>query len=123
MPRKRKDPDEAPVDGDYSLDVVLNKQKGYTYKLLSEEDIPRFRAYGFTREDRGPDAAHPAFDLGANSDMPDYQVKGLTLYKAPDAIAKRLDSVSQRAADHRMAEIREQARASGGQFTTSTNGF
>lgn len=66
--RRRKDPGEAPIDGDFTQDQVLNKQKGFTYKWLSAEDIPRFKAYGFTREDRGPDAARPAFDFGSEAD-------------------------------------------------------
>lgn len=119
MPRgKRKDPAEAPIDGDYTDDVVLNKQKGFTYKLLSSEDIPRFKQQGFTREDRGPDAAHPVYDAGAETGTADYQVKGLTLYKAPDAIAHRADRFAQHRADIRMSEIRDIARASGGEFST-----
>lgn len=118
MPRKRKDPDESPIDGDYTHDVVLKKQKGWSYKLLSAEDIPYFRAYGFVREDRGPDAAHPAFDIGAQTDQADYTVKGLTLYKAPDAVAQRLERAALAKADRQMSTIRDETRASGGEFTT-----
>lgn len=119
MPRgKRKDPAEAPIDGDYTDDVVLNKQKGYTYKLLSVDDIPRFKQMGYVREERGPDAARPAYDAGAETGAPDYQVKGLTLYKAPDALAQRADRYAQHRADIRMSEIRDITRASGGEFST-----
>lgn len=121
MPRRRKDPGESPIDGDYTKDVVLNKQKGWTYKLLSADDIPDFRMYGFVREERSPDAAHPAYDIGADTGLPDYQVGKLTLYKAPDAIASRLERQSQARADIRMSDIRDIAQASGGHFTTQVH--
>lgn len=116
--RKRKDPSEAPIDGDWTHDVVLNKQKGRTYKLLSAEDIPVYKAYGFTREERGPESAHPAFDIGADTGTADYQVKGLTLYSAPEAVANRLEKAAQTRADQKMRTIRDLTVASGGEFTT-----
>jgi hypothetical protein len=119
--RKRKDPDEAPIDGDWTHDVVLNKQKGFAYKLLSPEDILVFKAYGFTREERGPDAAHPVFDIGAETNTPDYTVKGLTLYKAPDAVAARLERSAQARADRNMSTIRGEAIASGGELSTQVH--
>lgn len=116
--RKRKDPGEAPIDGDFALDVVLNKQKGYTYKWLSSEDIPRFKANGYTREDRGPDSARPAFDVGAENGAPDFKVGSLTLYKAPDGLAQRLDNIAQKRADLNISTIRALAKKSGGEFTS-----
>jgi hypothetical protein len=100
------------------MDVVLNKQKGFTYKWLSADDIPRYKAYGYAREERGPESARPAFDLNEGSDAPGFQVGSLTLYKAPDAVAQRLDGIAQRKADHNMSTIRAQAKASGGEFTS-----
>lgn len=116
--RRRKDPGEAPVDGDFAQDVVLNKQKGFTYKWLSAEDIPRFKANGYTREERGPDSARPAWDNHSEDGSADFKVGSLTLYKAPDAIAQRLDNIAQRKADQQMSTIRAEARASGGDFTS-----
>ncbi len=105
MPRRRrKDPDTAPIDGDFSLDQVFNKQKGTTYKWLSPDDIPKFKARGFVREERGPEAAHPAYDFGSEGDA-GYQVGSLTLYKAPDEVAERFDRIALSAADARMADI------------------
>lgn len=120
MPRGRKriDPAEAPIDGDFAQDVVLNKKKGYSYKWLSVEDIPRFKANGFTVEERGPDSARPAFDHFADAGLPDFKVGSLTLYKAPDAIAARLDGIAQRKADQNISTIRAAAKASGGDFTS-----
>lgn len=116
--RRRKDPGEAPIDGDTAMDVVLNKQKGFTYKWLSADDIPRFKANGYTREERGPDSARPAFDYHADDNSADYRVGSLTLYKAPDSLAQRLDGIAQRKADQNMSTIRAQAKASGGEFTS-----
>lgn len=116
--RRRKDPGEAPVDGDYANDVVLNKQKDRAYKWLSADDIPRFKANGFTREERTEDSAHPAYDLNAASGDPEFKVGSLTLYSGPIAAAERLDNIAQRAADRRMGTIRSIAQASGGDFTS-----
>ena len=117
--RKRKDPAEAPIDGDYHFDHVENKQPGWTYKLLHRDDIPALRMKGYVREDRGPDAAHPTFDMGSDSDA-DYTVGNLTLWKAPDEVAARVDGVAQRRADIRMATIRSDAKKQGLKFETFT---
>jgi hypothetical protein len=115
MPRKRKDPDEAPIDGDRAFDRVINKKKGYTYKWLSDDDIPRFKAMGYTREERGDDAARPVFDMGGEGDA-GYRVGSLTLYAAPDALAQRFDGYAQSEADKRMSTVRREAKRSGGYF-------
>lgn len=116
--RKRKDPSDAPIDGDYSPDQVLNKQKGYTYKWLSADDIPKFKPIGFVREERGPDSAHPAYDQNESNGDADYRFGSLTLYKAPDDRANRLDRIAQGMADRRMSTIRSEAKATGGEFTS-----
>jgi hypothetical protein len=116
MPRrKRHDPSDAPIDGDYALDQVVNKQKGLTYKLLSDEDIPRFKAMGFSRVERSPDSARPLFDLGSESD-PGYKVGSLTLYAAPDEIAERQNKRAEAMNEARIKQIRGQARKSGGKY-------
>ena len=62
MPRKRKDFGEAPVDGDYSRDQVVNKRPGCRYVWALDEDIPEYRARGFKRVERAADAPTPRFD-------------------------------------------------------------
>lgn len=119
MPRRRKDPDEAPIDGDRAWDRVINKQKGTTYKWLSDDDIPVYRSMGFVREERGSDSARPVFDAGSESDA-GYHVGSLTLYKAPDEVAQRMDGWAQKAADDRMVNTRRAAKRSGGYFTSET---
>lgn len=120
--RKRKDPGEAPIDGDYTPDIVLNKQSGYTYKWLSADDIPRFKQRGYTVEKRADDSARPAFDSGAETNEPDFKFGQLTLYKAPTAVAERMDKQAQLIADQRMTQIRSIASASGGEFTSQHQG-
>lgn len=116
--RRRKDPSEAPIDGDYTPDIVINKTAGYTYKWLSADDIARFKANGYVREERGPDSARPAYDVGAESGDPDYKFGSLTLYKALNTHADRLDRIAQGVADRRMSTIRSEAKATGGDFTS-----
>lgn len=115
MPRRRKDPDDAPIDGDKAFDRVINKQKGFTYAYLSADDIPRYKAMGYTREERGPDSARPVFDYGADGDA-GYTVGQLTLFKAPDEVAKRMERWAQGEADKRMSTVRREAKHSGGYF-------
>lgn len=117
MPRRRKDPDAAPIDGDRAWDRVLNKQKGYTYGYLSAEDIPVYKSMGWTREERGPDAARPVFDIGDESTA-GYHVGSLTLYKAPDALAQAPNKWAQTEADNRIKTIRREAKGTGGRFTS-----
>lgn len=117
MPRRRKDPDEAPIDGDKRLDRLVNKQKGMSYKLLSADDIPYFKSMGFVREERGPDAARPVFDAGSDDD-PGYHVGSLTLYKAPDELARRVDGWAQKENDDRMSATRRDVKSAGGRYTS-----
>lgn len=117
MPRKRRDPDAAPIDGDYADDQVLNKEKGFTYRWLSVDDVPRFKQMGYVREERGADGARPAFDRGNDGDA-GYSVGSLTLYKAPDAVAEKHEQRALKAATDRMSTIRAQAKRSGGAFTS-----
>jgi hypothetical protein len=74
MPRKRKDFGEAPIDGDYSRDQVINKRPGCRYVWALDEDIPEMRARGFKRVERAEDGPAPRFDefaeSGAAGDVP-----------------------------------------------------
>lgn len=117
MPRRRKDPDDAPIDGDYTLDQVLNKEKGMTYRWLSDDDIPRFKAMGYVREERSGESARPAFDSGNEGDA-GYHVGQLTLFKAPDAVARQWEQRALADAEDRMTTIRRNAKKSGGGFTS-----
>ena len=53
--RKRNDPDDAPIDGDYTRDVVLNKDPDKDYAFVSVEDLPVMRGRGYVRTERSED--------------------------------------------------------------------
>ncbi len=74
--RKRKDPDDAPIDGDYTKDVVLNKDPDKAYALVSIDDLPVMRGRGYLRTERSddPNATRPAYDVGDGDGG--YQVGG-----------------------------------------------
>lgn len=118
MPRRRKDPVMAPIDGDRSRDRVLNKAPGFTYKWLSADDIPEFKSMGYVREERSTDAARPVFDVGAETNEAGYRTGSLTLFKAPDAIAQHWERTALEEAEMRMATIRSDAKRQGGKFTS-----
>ncbi len=109
MPRgrkKRHDPADAPIDGDYAMDVVLNRDPAKIYAWLSKEDIPKFKARGYSRIDRSTEegSARSAFDLGDPTDA-GYRNGDLELYAVPREIKERIDRHAQRAQDDRMATI------------------
>lgn len=116
MGRKRKDPDAAPIDGDYTLDQVLNKDtKNFVYALVDPDDMAKYKAYGYVAEMRGPDAAVPAWDGGDATD-PGYKVRNLTLMKCPVAKRARIDAVSTRVAADRMVQLKREVESLGGEF-------
>ena len=84
MARKRNDIDDAPVDGDYTRDVVLNKDeaKAYAY-VLPGDDMAKYLANGAVRVERTEDGsgARPAYDEGGDGG---YTINGqLVLMEMP----------------------------------------
>lgn len=70
MPRrKRKDPDDAPIDGDYTMDVVLNKDPNKAYALVHQDDMPKMVGRGYRRTLRADDSARPAYDATTEGDF------------------------------------------------------
>lgn len=47
--RRRKDPDEAPIDGDPTFDTLINRDPSKAYRMVSVDDMPRMVNRGFTR--------------------------------------------------------------------------
>lgn len=91
--RKRKDPVESPVDGDYRQDVVLDKDPAKRYCFVSTEDLPIMRGRGFVKTERSEGGARPAWDVGEGVET-GYQIGGqLMLMEAPEeraiAVQKR----------------------------------
>lgn len=70
MPRrKRIDPDDAPIDGDYRKDQVLNKDPGKAYALVAADDMPIMNGRGYVRTQRAEGGAKPAWDIGGDGDL------------------------------------------------------
>lgn len=98
--RKRKDPDEAPIDGDYRQDHVLNKDPSKAYALVHQDDMPKMAGRGYRRTVRPAEAseretsARPAYDFNTEGD---YVVGGqLVLMEAPKERAEAIQRSSER---------------------------
>ena len=113
--RKRNDPDAAPIDGDYTLDQVLNKDPAFTYALVDPDDMAKYQSMGYVAEDRSSIAAHPAWDQGT-ADTAGYKVRNLTLMKIPKASRARIDAVGLDRAKARMSGIKREFESVGGEF-------
>lgn len=115
--RKRKDADEAPIDADYRLDVVRNKEKGFRYAWVSDDDMPLMRARGYSRVERStdPDATAPAFD-SANAEDTEFRVgrNRLLLMKIPEERARRIEAGPLQEAAARVAAIKLNAQGGAG---------
>lgn len=115
-PRKRKDPDDAPVDGHYKRDKLLNPETGMRYALLDEkEDGAEFRHRGYRRVERTADEStvRPLWDTGDPTDS-HYSVKGLVLYACEEERAKKWEQPALDESNGRMAAIKAAAERTGG---------
>ena len=117
---RRHDPVEAPVDGVYRNDHVLNKEKGKRYYLLNDEDAAVKRSIGARKVERREGAARPFYDFGSETDS-GYSVRGLTLYEMPEKLAAQHDRAVAKESEDRMALMRQQVRQSGGELEYSDN--
>lgn len=85
-PGKRRDPVPAPVDGDYQLLDIVNKQPGFEYFALSDFDR-RKRGHQYEVERWAEDCAHPPWET-FRPELRGQEVKvngQLTLMRAPKA--------------------------------------
>lgn len=120
--RKRKDPADAPVDGDYSLDQVDNKSKEFAYALVHNDDLPKFKGMGYVAEERGPDAAKPKWDIGTDGDA-GYMARDLKLMKIPTALKERIEAQPLAVAARRMEALKRDFINAGGVFAAPQNVF
>jgi hypothetical protein len=105
--RKRKDPDQAPIDGDYTRDVVLNKSADKAYALVHQDDMAVMSGRGYRRTARTEDGtgARPAYDQGGDGDM---VVGGqLVLMEAPVERAEAVQKRSEKQFGERATGLRE----------------
>lgn len=114
--KKRHDPEAAPVNGDYSQDVILNKEAGKRYAWLSNDDVPRFRHRGYVKSERRPDGPVPAWDMGKPGDD-GFTVGGLTAYEVAEETIERFDARDRAPSEMRMKAIQAAAEATGGYMT------
>lgn len=117
---KRHDPVDAPINGDYEKDVVLNKQAGKRYAWLTtsgiDSDASRFRHRGYARTEATEDGPRPAWDN--DSDVGSgFTVGGLTLFEVGEDHAARLDAHTRAPSERRMKAIKAAAEATGGYMT------
>ena len=112
MPRKRKDFGDAPVDGDYSRDQVINKRPGCRYVWALDEDIPELRARGFKRVDRAADAPAPKFDEFGDEGGPDYRVgkNRLVLMEASEDRVSAREKQERAVFNAQLAQLQKQSR-------------
>lgn len=108
--RRRKDPGEAPVDGDYALDRVEGKEKGYEYALVHRDDLPKMKARGYVDVERGVDSAKPLFDIGSDADRT-FEVgsSSLRLMKVSSERYDRVHRSAMNTANSRLQQIRKTA--------------
>lgn len=119
-PRVRHDPDDAPVDGVYRNDKVINKDPGKRYYLLNEEDALIKQAQGARLTERREGGARPFFDRGSDADS-GYRVRDLRLFEMPEALARKYDAEPVAECSRTLATIRNEARRSpGGEYEETT---
>ncbi len=106
--RKRKDPVDAPINGDYTMDVILDRDPDKDYALVSVEDLPVMKGRGFVRTERTSDGtgARPAFDAGSGDGG--YLVGGqLMQMEAPKGTAARIQARSENQFAQQTAALHE----------------
>lgn len=114
MPRKRHDPVDAPIDGDYTYDIVHSKDPDKDYVWTSPEDMPRIKARGGVRTERGG-AVTPAWDMGSDSDA-GFSIGNLTLMEIPKERNERYHAQAQARNDQRNSAHKRAAKKSGGKY-------
>lgn len=116
--RKRKDPAEAPIDGDYRKDVVLGKDPSKHYAWIHPEDLGTARGRGMVKTDRlegGPASPSDIYGEG------DIRVGDLVLMEMPkerhDAIQARSEKEHAARWGMETKKINRHIATHGGQFS------
>lgn len=85
--KRRHDPPPAPVDGDYALDDIVNKARGFDYGLISRRQRGKYQARGWVPERWSADCARSKWDYGEHVNGDEVTVNNeLTLMKIPSAL-------------------------------------
>jgi len=107
-PKKRHDPDSAPVDGNYTDDHVFNKDPAFVYFWASEEDIPKILDRGGMICTRDSEQARPFYDRRKNAGESDIIVKNLTLTKIPRELQEKHEMTGLTEAKRRLGALRRE---------------
>jgi len=113
-PKKRPDPvDDAPIDGDYSLDTIVGKKPGRDYALMSDRDRARRQHQGWQPELWGAGCARQLYDYGKHIDGEEIRVNGqLTLMWIPSERRALLRSSERKWHQEAKAQLRQTAEQS-----------
>lgn len=104
--KRRHDPADAPVNGDYTDDHVFNKEPGYSYFWASEEDIDRLLNRGAVICQRDSEQARPFYDRRKDAGESAIVVKNLTLMKIANELQARHEATGLTEAKRRMSALR-----------------
>lgn len=120
--RKRNDPGDAPIDGDLRRDKTVNQEKGYRYLLLNDRDATIWGEWGAEKTQRREGGPRPAFADASSEASGGYTVGGgaLTHYRIPEARYLARHKAAQDEGNSRMAVIKRETRARGGELTETT---
>lgn len=105
-PKKRHDPADAPVNGNYADDHVFNKEPGYTYFWASEEDIDKVLNRGGVICNRDSEQARPFYDRRKNAGESTIVVKNLTLMKISNELQAQHEQAGLTEAKRRLGALR-----------------
>ena len=109
--KKRHDPADAPVNGNYTDDHVFNKDPDFVYFWASDEDIDKVLNRGGTVCKRDSEQARPFFDRRKDAGEADIVVKNLTLMKVPRELQAAHESFGLTEARRRLQALRKQGTA------------
>lgn len=117
---KRHDPADAPINGDYEKDVVLNKDPSKRYAWLTTEgidsDVSRFRHRGYVKTEKTEGGPRPAWDQESDTGS-GFTVGGLTLYEVSEEHIAKHDERQRAPSERRMKAIKAAAEQTGGYMT------
>ena len=124
-PKKRHDPDDAPITGAQTDERIHNPEPGYKYMWASDEDIPEMYSRGADVCNRGTEQAKPYYDLRRDTGESEIKYKGLTLMKIRTELDEKAQGRGRAIAAQRMAALRRQAtgQIGGGQFASINENF
>jgi hypothetical protein len=107
-PKKRYDPADAPVDGNYTDDYVFNKDPGFVYFWASDDDIDRILNRGGEICKRESEQARPFYDRRKDAGEADIVVKNLTLMKIRREIQDKHEAFGLTEAKRRLGALRRE---------------